>query len=152
MRSSAVVAAASRTAGADSPVLGAHDPRVARDSVAFAQHEHVARDQLLGRDRDPLIAANDLGELWQQGEERLGRPFGSILLEEAEGRVQQDHQDDRDAERRRAAREGQCGRAPEQEREEMDQLGPERPRELRAPRLRKRVASVLDSAVLGLLG
>ena len=54
--------------------------------------------------------------------QRLDRPLGLPLLREGEDGVEHDHGEDRAAEHRRAADEGERGGEPEQERERVREL------------------------------
>ena len=88
----------------DRGVVHAHaecleQPAVGRHVVAGAQEDHVAGDDVFGRDDDHARhAAPDL--VWQQALQRGHRLFGPVFLPEREGAVDDNHRHDRDRERR----------------------------------------------------
>ena len=123
----------------DLEVVGLQHPGVDRDAVAFDEEQHVAGHQL-GRGNPPLAAVAQGGRfLGEQGGQRPGGPFGPVLLDEAERAVDDHDRDDRPAELGHLADEGQHRGHPEQQREEVEELGGELAWEARSSGLREPV-------------
>ena len=120
---------ASRVTGTDSPVSAdvsiwrARDqPRVGGDAVALRQHHDIAGNELAGLDETAATVTQNGDVLGQERSERLDGALGLPLLEQREGRVQQDDADDRPGQDRRSGEPGERGSRPEQESERMREL------------------------------
>ncbi len=122
--------APSGATGTDSPVSGdrstsrraGDQPRVGRQPVALRQQQQVAGHQLGGVDLAHLAVAAHAGPRRQELAQRLGRALGLALLGEREQRVEHDHGDDRDRQRRGAGDQRQRRGGPEQQRERVGEL------------------------------
>jgi hypothetical protein len=97
-------------------------PGVGRDPVALGQQDDVAGNQLHRWDAGLLPAPQDDRGLGQECRQRLGGPLGAVFLGEREQAVDDDHHDDRPAELRQLPHEGEPGRRPQHEREEVGEL------------------------------
>ena len=128
---------AERKTGCDSPVsverstssAPVEQPRIGGDAVALREQQHVAGDELASRRPACARPSRSTGACCgRKRAQRLDRPLGLALLREREGGVEDDHRQDRAAEHRRTADEGEAGREPEQKRERVGELLRELPR------------------------
>ncbi len=72
---------------------------IGRDVVAFGQDQEIPGHERLRFDLKLVPVAQDPGVRRQQFAERFHRLLGAVLLQEGEGRVQQDDDPDHDPER-----------------------------------------------------
>ena len=105
---------------------------VSRDAVTRLEQEEIADDHVDGIDHGGQAVPSDRDLVREQVTEPLGRARRLRLLPVGEHRVEEDHQRDRDAQLGETTQDGEQARAPEQEREEVDELADE-PTEPRWP-------------------
>ena len=74
----------------------AHEASIGADAVALLEHDDVAGDEVGGGDDGDVSVADDLGVRRHELLQRLGGLLGAVLLEEADGRVEQHDAQDRD--------------------------------------------------------
>ena len=99
--------------------------RVDADAVTRLEHDQITGNEVLGGELDHLAVAPDAHDLRKHLPQRLGRPLRSILLDRREGGVDQDHDGDRHRQLRQAPDQREHRPRPQQEREQVDQVGQE---------------------------
>ncbi len=117
----------SERGGVDQRALGGQAGHVGGDAVPRGEHHHVAGDDEVRGDLLLTPLAQHGGAHRQQVAQARGRALGPVLLHEREDPVDQDHRDDRHTERRHPPDERQQGGHPQQQREEVHELGAEAP-------------------------
>jgi hypothetical protein len=120
-------ALAGQRRGIDGDCGGLDEAQVSRDAVTRREHHHVAEHHLGRLHADGSPVAPDRHPDRQQVPQALGGPLRTLLLEEREAGVQDDHEADRHAELGHARHHGQHGGDPQHQREEVGQLTEQMP-------------------------
>lgn len=101
--------------------------QVGGHAIAGLLDHQVTGDQVDGVDLLAQAVADDGHPVRHQVAERLRGPVGPVLLHEGEDAVEDDDHRDGHAQLRHAAEDGQPGRGPQQQREEVHHLGGQEP-------------------------
>ncbi len=138
----APAAPAWRSTGADSPVrvdMSSSSAPDTRRASALTRSPSLHRDQVAGHQGGgvhlPLApVAYHRDRRGDEAPQRLDRPLGVALLQEGDERVQHDHHDDRDGERRRAGHQREGGGGPQQQGQRVHELADDLGERARAAR------------------
>lgn len=98
---------------------------VGADPVARVENEQIAGDELLRSDVDLDGVAPHPGALREHADERVGRALRAVLLHEREQRVDEDDHDDCDRELGHPGEPREQRTRPQQEREQVQEVGRE---------------------------
>ena len=128
------------------------EPRICRDRVAFFKDHQIAGDQLGRGDLNRLAVSDHLGVVRDHLFEGLGGLLGAELLPEREDRVDEDDREDRPAELRHAADEGEDATDPQHDGEQVIEVLEELQDQRAALDLADLVAPVLLETLCGIFG
>lgn len=104
-------------------------PGIGGNLVALFQENQVTRDEPGHIHRLPPPVTDDASLFGEVGRKRLDRPLGLVLLQQGEDGVHQDHGQDRPAQHRHPCHERQSARAPQKQRQRVQELSGEQPKQ-----------------------